>query len=167
MSAADSGLREESIRQYCRVLRLPTMGSQFGRMAEEALKQKYSPVRYLEALLAAEIEERERNAIARRMFEAKMPRVKTLEEFDFGQAPHLSPARLQQLAEGGYIRQAEPILFIGEPGTGKTHLATGLCVAACRQTTRPVHDCRGAGERVGGGEACQPIEPGIGPVVTI
>jgi DNA replication protein DnaC len=122
MSAPDGGLREESIRQYCRLLRLPTVGSQFGRMADEALKQKYSPVRYLEALLAAEIEERERNAVARRIFEAKMPRVKTMEEFDFAQTPHISAARLQQLAEGGYIRQAEPVLFIGE--------------AACRQRRR-------------------------------
>src|SRR6516162_8728245 len=136
MSAPDGGLREESIRQYCRMLRLPTVGAQFGRMAEEAVKERYSPVRYLEALLASEIEERERNAVARRIFEAKMPRVKTLEEFDFSQSPHISAARLQQLAEGGYIRQAEPVLFIGEPGTGKTHLASGLCVAACRQRRR-------------------------------
>jgi DNA replication protein DnaC len=136
MSVPEGGLREESIRQYCRVLRLPTVGTQFGRMAEEALKQNYSPVRYLEALLAAEFEEREHNVIARRIFESKMPRVKTLEEFDFAQSPHISAARVQQLAEGAYIRQAEPVLFIGEPGTGKTHLATGLCVAACRQRKR-------------------------------
>ena len=115
MSTPDGGLREESIRQYCRLLRLPTVGAQFARMAEEALKERYSPVRYLEALLGAEVEEREHNAVTRRMFEARMPRVKTLEEFDFGQTPHISAARLQQLAEGGYIRQAEPVLFIGEP----------------------------------------------------
>jgi len=48
-------------------------------------------VRYLEALPAAKIEERERNAVARRVFEAKMPRVKTLDEFDFAQTPHLQP----------------------------------------------------------------------------
>ena len=136
MSTPDGGLREECIRQYCRLLRLPTIGAQFTRMAEEALKEHYSPVRYLEALLGAEVEEREHNAITRRIFDAHMPRVKTLEEFDFGQTPHISAARLQQLAEGGYIRQAEPVLFIGEPGTGKTHLATGLCVAACRQRRR-------------------------------
>ena len=136
MSISDGGLREESIRQYCRLLRLPTIGGQFTHMAEEALKEHYSPVRYLEALLGAEVEEREHNAITRRIFEARMPRMKTLEEFDFGQTPHISAARLQQLAEGGYIRQAEPVLFIGEPGTGKTHLATGLCVAACRNRRR-------------------------------
>ena len=136
MSTPDRALREESVRQYCRVLHLPTVGAQFGRMADEAIKQQYGPVRYLEALLASELEERERNAIARRIFEAKLPRMKTLEEFDFTQTPQISAARIHQLAEGGYIQRAEPALLIGEPGTGKTHLATGLCVAACRQRRR-------------------------------
>lgn len=136
MSATDRTLREESVRQYCRLLRLPTVAGQFGRLAEEAIKQQYGPVRYLEALLAAELEERERSAIARRIFEAKLPRVKTLEEFDFSQAPQVSAARIHQLAEGSYIQKAEPLVFVGEPGTGKTHLATGLCVAACRQRRR-------------------------------
>ena len=136
MSATDRTLREESVRQHCRLLRMPTVAAQFIRLAEEAIKQQYGPVRYLEALLAAELEERERSAIARRIFEAKLPRVKTLEEFDFTQAPQVSPTRIHQLAEGGYIQKAEPLVFVGEPGTGKTHLATGLCVAACRQRRR-------------------------------
>lgn len=62
--------------------------------------------------------------------------MKTLDEFDFSQAPQISAGRIHQLAEGGYIQKAEPLVFIGEPGTGKTHLATGLCVAACRQRRR-------------------------------
>src|SRR5689334_5755407 len=106
MTAADRTLREESVRQHCRLLRLPTIAAQFGRLAEEAVKQQYGPVRYLEALLAAELEERERSAIARRIFEAKLPRVKTLEEFDFSQAPQISAARIHQLAEGGYIQKS-------------------------------------------------------------
>src|SRR5437762_631091 len=83
MSATDRTLREESVRQHCRLLRLPTVAAQFARLAEEASKQQHGPVQYLEALLAAELDERERSAIARRIFEAKLPRVKTLEEFDF------------------------------------------------------------------------------------
>ena len=43
---------------------------------------------------------------------------------------------MRELAEGGYIDRSEPVVFIGECGTGKTHLATGLCVAACRQKRR-------------------------------
>ena len=115
MSTADQTLREETVRQSCRLLRLPTIASQFARMANEAIKQQYGPVRYLDALRAAELEERERNAIARRIFEAKLPRMKTLEEFDFAQSPHISAGRIHQLSEGGYIGRAEPVLFIGEP----------------------------------------------------
>src|SRR5207237_555921 len=68
--------------------------------------------------------------------DARLPRMKTLEEFDFSQSPKISATELRQLAEGGYIERAEPILFIGDCGTGKTHLMTGLCVAACRQKRR-------------------------------
>ena len=89
-----------------------------------------------EALLAAELEEREQHAIQRRLQEAHLPRLKTLEEFDFGAAPNLSPVRMRELAQGGYIERAEPVLFIGDSGTGKTHLLTALCVAACRQKRR-------------------------------
>ncbi len=62
--------------------------------------------------------------------------MKTLEEFDYTQSPHVTAAKMRDLAEGGYIERAEPVLFIGECGTGKTHLLTGLCVAACRQKRR-------------------------------
>ena len=62
--------------------------------------------------------------------------MKTLEEFDFNQAPQIPAAKIRELAEGGYIERAEPVVLMGECGTGKTHLATGLCVAACRQKRR-------------------------------
>src|SRR5712691_5780068 len=63
-------------------------------------------------------------------------RLKTLEEFDFNQARQIPAAKIRELAEGGYIERAEPVVLMGECGTGKTHLATGLCVAACRQKRR-------------------------------
>lgn len=69
-------------------------------------------------------------------WDALLPRMKTLEEFDFAQAPHLPAAKIRDLAEGGYIERSEPVVFIGECGTGKSHLASGLCVAACRQKRR-------------------------------
>jgi DNA replication protein DnaC len=55
---------------------------------------------------------------------------------DFSAAPLVSAQQIRELAEGGYINRAEPIIFIGDSGTGKTHLATGLCLAACRQKKR-------------------------------
>jgi len=136
MSKQTAALQEASIKQHCKVLRMPGVASQFVSLAEQAVKENQNHYGYLEALLAAEIEERERNTVERRIREAHLPRVKTLDEFDFSQCPQVNAAQLRELAEGGYIERAEPVLFIGECGTGKTHLLTGLCVAACRQKRR-------------------------------
>jgi DNA replication protein DnaC len=129
-------LQDATIRQHCKTLRVPTIGAQFSTLAEQAVREKKTHLGYLEALLSAESEERERNTISRRIKEAHLPRVKTLEEFDYNQSPMISAAKMQELAAGGYVERAEPVLFIGECGTGKTHLLTGLCVAACRQQRR-------------------------------
>src|SRR5439155_1593926 len=129
-------LRERIIREQCQALRLPTIAGQCVRLAAHAERERQPYLGYLVALLGAELEERERNAIARRLQEAHLPRVKTLEEFDFSQAPLVSPTRLAELASGGYLDRAEPVVFIGDCGTGKTHLLTALCVAACRQRRR-------------------------------
>ena len=77
-------------------------------LAEQAVREKKSHIGYLEALLAAELEERERNTIAHRIKEAHLPRVKTLEEFDYTQSPNVSAAKMRELAEGGYLERAEP-----------------------------------------------------------
>src|SRR5947209_13453799 len=116
---ADVNLRQSVIKQQCVLLRLPTLASQCGPLAEQAERERQPYLGYLEALLAAELEERERRAIDRRIKDAHLPRVKTLDEFDFRQAPMVSPTRLSELAEGGYIERAEPIVFIGESGTAR------------------------------------------------
>src|SRR5207249_10155514 len=66
----------------------------------------------------------------------KRPRLKRREEFEFNQAHEMPAAKIRELAEGGYSERAEPVVFMRECGTGKTHLARGLCVAACRQKRR-------------------------------
>ncbi len=131
-----AALEFAAIRQHAKILKLPTLGGQFERFADQAAKQAQTHTRYLEALLEAEVEERERNAIARRIQEARFPKLKTLEDFDFSDAPHVSAPLIRSLAEGGYLTRSEPIIFLGEAGTGKTHLATGLAVAACRKRLR-------------------------------
>jgi DNA replication protein DnaC len=132
MAGAVAVLEEATIRHYCKQLRLPTVGAQFGTLAQEALRQQQGYGRYLEALLLAEVEERERGLIQRRLCEAHLPRLKTLEEFDFARAPGIPALAVLELAQGAYLARSEPVLLIGDCGTGKTHLATGLCVAACR-----------------------------------
>jgi DNA replication protein DnaC len=136
MSAGAIQLQQSTIREYTRQLHLPTVGGQFLKLAEEAIQQKQGHVAFLEVLLRTEVDERERNAIARRIHEAKFPKVKTLEEFKFEEVPHIPAAQIRSLAQGGYLERSEPIIFLGDTGTGKTHLASGLAVEACRQRKR-------------------------------
>lgn len=136
MSAPTVSVQAATIRQYAKQLQLANLGGQFLALAEQASKEKQSHLSYLEALLGAEVEERERNAVVRRIKDAHFPKVKTLEEFQFSEAPHLPAAQVRKLAEGGYLSRSEPVIFLGEAGTGKTHLAVGLAVAACRQKKR-------------------------------
>ncbi len=136
MSAATVAVQQATIRQHAKRLQLATIAGQFVAMAEQALKEKQSHLNYLEVMLGMEVEERERNTVARRIKDAHFPKVKTLEEFAFGDAPHIPAAVVRNLADGGYMQRSEPIIFLGEAGTGKTHLATGLAVEACRQRKR-------------------------------
>lgn len=118
-------------------------------MPEEAVHQKQTHTRYLEALLRAELEEREHRGIQRRLREAHLPRVKTLGEFDFSQAPKVSAGQVRELAEGGYMQRAEPVIFLGEAGTGKTHLAIGLYrTARTHILTRLAHPPAPMGARI-------------------
>ena len=135
MSAAKP-MQQAALLQYAKQLHLPTLGDQFVSLAEEAVKEKQSHLSYLEALLEAEVEERDRKAVTRRIQEARFPAVKTLEEFDFQSVPYIPAATVRNLSEGGYLTRKEPVIFLGETGTGKTHLAVGLGVAACRQRKR-------------------------------
>ena len=136
MRGAIENLEKAAVEQQCRVLRLPAIAEQCASMADIAVKQRQTYLRYLEALLTAELEEREKNTIVRRIKDARLPRMKTLEEFDFSKAPQIQATKIHDLAQGGYIERAEPIILIGDCGAGKTHLLTGLCVAACRQKRR-------------------------------
>jgi DNA replication protein DnaC len=72
------------IAQHCKWLHLTSIGTQFASLAEEARQQNHSHLRYLDALLGADVEERERRSIELRLEDAHLPRIKTLEEFDFG-----------------------------------------------------------------------------------
>jgi DNA replication protein DnaC len=101
-------LQEQAIRQHCKTLRMPTVGAQFARLAEAAAREGQSHVGYLEALLAAEIEERESRAIARLLHEARLPRMKTLDGFEFDRSA-VSAAQFRTLAGGDYIAKSQRI----------------------------------------------------------
>ena len=108
MSAQTAALEAATIGQQCRVLHLSTVATQCAQLAEQALRERRSHLGFLEALLQAELEEREQRLVERRIRKARLPRMKLLEEFDFAQCPKISPQQIHELAAGGYIERAEP-----------------------------------------------------------
>jgi DNA replication protein DnaC len=133
MSVPLHSLEVATIREHCKPLRLPTVAESCERLSEEAIRERHTHLQFLDALLLAELDERRVKAVARRLRDAHLPRVKTLDEFDFTKAASISASQILSLASGAYLERKEPVLFLGDCGTGKTHLATGLCVAACQQ----------------------------------
>jgi len=118
---------------YLKELRLPTFLQHYRKFAEEAAQSNHGYDRFLLALAEQEVAQRERNRIARRIKAARFPVLKELADFDFSCISSPNKQRMLELARGSYIQKAEPILLVGNPGLGKTHVATGLALAACRQ----------------------------------
>ncbi len=114
----------------CQSLKLPTVAREAPRLAEAAQRQ---PLVYLTQVLELEVHARAARRTARRLKEVGFPIPKSLESFDFRRTPELPKALVRQLAAGDYIDRAETVILLGEPGTGKTHLATALGVAAANQ----------------------------------
>lgn len=121
---------------YLKQLRLPSFAEKYGPLAQEAARNNLPYERYLLGLAQEEVGRRERNTIERCIRQAHFPVLKELAEFDFSAVGSLSKTRVLDLAQGGYLLAAEPILMVGNPGLGKSHLATGLALAACRQGKR-------------------------------
>lgn len=121
---------------YLKALRLPTFLQNYGKFAEEAAQADHRFDRFLLALAEQEVAQRERNRIARRTRQARFPILKELADFDFSCLSSPNKQRVMELAQGSYIHKAEPILMVGNPGLGKTHVATGMALAACRQGHR-------------------------------
>lgn len=121
---------------YLKALRLPGFLRNYRKFGEDAAQAHLSFDRYLLSLAEQEIAQREKNRQVRLIKAARFPVLKELADFDFTCVPSLSKQQVLELAQGGYVRQAESILMVGNPGLGKTHVAIGLALAACRQGQR-------------------------------
>jgi DNA replication protein DnaC len=124
------------LRSHLKRLRLPVIAQNYARLSKEAAAHNEGYQDYLLALLEGEVLQREENAQKLRLARARFPVTKMLDSFDFTALPSLNKALVVELSRGSFIDRRENVIFIGSYGTGKTHLATALGVAACRQGKR-------------------------------
>jgi DNA replication protein DnaC len=124
------GLTEQAadaaVDQACRMLRLPTMRSQFADLADQAAREQMSYRGFLAELLMAECDDRARRRSERRIKAAAFPRQKSLREFDFDVNSNIDPAMVHTLAKCEWINKGLPLCLIGDSGTGKSHLLIAL-----------------------------------------
>lgn len=125
--------RNDLLESYLRQLRLPSFVRNYQAFASDAARSNLDYTRYLLALAEQEVNKREQNRIQKRVKLARFPVLKELADFDFSALPTLNKAQVLDLSRGEYIRKREPIVFIGNPGLGKTHLAISLALSGCRQ----------------------------------
>ena len=114
-------------------LRLTRLPDCLDGVAEQAAKEQWTYVEFLDHLLTAEVAARAERDIAMKTKLAHFPFVKTLEQFDFGYQPGLDARQVKELATLRFVARGENLLLLGPPGTGKTHLAIALGARAISQ----------------------------------
>jgi DNA replication protein DnaC len=107
-------------------LNLTHLEAALPQVLQAAQREQWTYETFLERALAAELEGREQKAMARRLKAARIPSKKTLDGFDFSFQPTLSERRLREVADLSFVRTCTNIVFLGPPGTGKTHLSLAL-----------------------------------------
>jgi DNA replication protein DnaC len=122
--------------EQLQTLQLTAIRQAYVEQAATARQQGWPYERYLATLVEQEMDRRIRNRRQRRIQEARFPLLKELADFDFDAIASPTQAQVMQLAAGAYLAQARPVLLVGGPGLGQTHVAIGLGLAACRQHHR-------------------------------
>ena len=117
-------------------LKLPTINRDYAAVASICGRENASFETFLLRLCERELTERQQRAMERRIKAAKFPTLKTIESFKFDAQPDINEPLIRELLVGEFIDQRENVLLIGNSGTGKTHLATALGLAACHDGRR-------------------------------
>ena len=124
------------IQHHLKHLRLPTIGRQYKKLAQEAARDNRPYEDFLLGLLEAEVTQREENTRKRLIAQAHFPYIRTLDQFDFSTIPSVNKAGVLELAKGDYLGKNENVVLIGNMGTGKTHTAIALGIMACQTGKR-------------------------------
>src|SRR2546426_2859359 len=124
---------KDLLEAYLRALKLPTFAQNYQTFAQDAARSGQTFERFLFGLCKAEVIQRDANRVEKAIRDAKFPVVKELSSFDFSVVGGISKQRVVELSQGDYLAKKESIILVGNPGLGKTHLATGLALAACKQ----------------------------------
>ena len=127
---------QAAIGAAARELHLPTVRAEATRLSEIAMRERHTHLGFLAEVLSAEVDDRSERRRVRRINEAKFPRIKRLADFNVDAVPTIQPATLGHLAAGHYMDAGEPVVLLGDSGTGKSHLLIGLGLAACEQGRR-------------------------------
>lgn len=106
--------------------------AEYASLCAECSREQATYTDYLARLTSAELSERDSKAIGRRIRSAKLPGTKELSDFDFAAVPSLNKQKVLELSRCGFVSDRTNVVMMGPPGVGKTHLAIGLCLSACR-----------------------------------
>ncbi|NKE73828.1 IS21-like element helper ATPase IstB [Candidatus Manganitrophus noduliformans] len=128
--------RDPLLDSYLKRLKMPTVARDYPKVAQAAGKENKSYEAFLLSLLETEVTTRESNAVKKRIAHAGFPQIKEIAEYDFTQLPNMKKQKVLQLIQCDYLQNRENIVFMGNHGTGKTHLAIALGIEACRRGHR-------------------------------
>lgn len=121
------------LEHHLKTLKLPTFLREYGKLARQCAAEGLDHVQFLARLVELELIDRERRMIERRIKAARFPAVKSLDSFDFKAIPSLNKMQVLELARCEWIERRENVIALGPSGTGKTHVALGLGLAACQK----------------------------------
>jgi DNA replication protein DnaC len=124
------------LEHHLKALRLPTILREYDRVAQQCAAEDVDYPRYLLRIAELELLDRERRATDRRIRQARFPVTKSLDSFDFLAIPTLNKSMVLELARSEFLLRRENVLLLGNSGTGKTHIALALGLAACQHGHR-------------------------------